>query len=76
MNNIVINRLPSRKPRKSKEQKCIEDAVDAAFQKLGSNIQFNVMDIPAIHLHAMTAGKAGRDIEAAMAEAIAKYRKS
>jgi len=60
--------------RKSKEEKRMEAAVSAAFNQHGSNIQFSIMDLPKIHAAGMAAGRAGQDIEAAVIEAIGKYR--
>jgi hypothetical protein len=60
--------------RQTKEDKRIEKAVDEAFKKNSSGIQFNVMDLGKISEAGIKAGKEGKDIEAAVKEAIEKYR--
>ena len=62
--------------RQTKEDKRIDAAADAAFYKHGNQIQFNIMDLGKIHNAGVVAGKAGKDIEAAVIEAIAKYRQN
>lgn len=63
-------------PRQTKEQKRIEREVEAAFSKHGSNAQFDIMDLSKISAAGRTAAAEGKDIEAAVVEAIAKYRKN
>lgn len=59
--------------RKTKEEKRIEDATEAAFNKVGNCRQFNIMDLGKIHDAGMSAGRAGQDIEAAVSAACDKY---
>lgn len=60
--------------RKTKEDKRIEKAVDDAFKKHGNGIQFNMMDLGKISAAGTKAGQEGKDIEAAVKEAIEQYR--
>jgi hypothetical protein len=59
--------------RKSKEEKRIEAAAEAAFNKVGRGRQFDVMDLGKIHDAGVAAGVAGQDIEAAVSAACDKY---
>jgi len=60
-----------------KKKNPIDDAVAAAFNKHGSNIQFNIMDLGKIHDAGVLAAAGGMDaIDAAVIEAIAKYRQN
>lgn len=59
--------------RKTKEQKRIETAVDAAFNKIGNRRQFNIMDLSKIHDAGIAAGVAGQDIEVAVSAACDQY---
>jgi len=63
--------------RKTKEAKRIETAAAAAFKKHGSGVQVNIMDIGKILSAGENAGALGGDrkgIEAAVVDALAKYR--
>lgn len=62
--------------RKSKQEKRIDDMVEAAFYKHGSNIQFNIMDLGKIHKAGVDALLAGQDLDAAILAAIASYRQN
>ena len=60
-----------------KAQKIIENQVQAIFNKLGSGIQFNIMDLGKISNSAKNVLVAGGSIEvaeAAMAVAISLYK--
>jgi len=59
--------------RKTKEEKRIEAAVDAAFSKVGNRRQFNIFDLSKIQAAGVAAGKAGEDIEAAVSKACDQY---
>ena len=58
--------------RKTKETKRIETAAADAFKKHGN--QVNIMDIGKILSAGENAGALGGDIEAAVVDALAKYR--
>ena len=62
--------------RKSKAEKIIEDTVAASFHRHGNNIQFNIHDLSKISAAGEAAARAGQDIDAAVIEAIGKYRQS
>ena len=62
--------------RMTKAQKAIENAVDAAYRKLGTGIQVDVFDIGKILDAGRKAGEAGQDIEAAVKAALEQYRKN
>ena len=62
------------RPKMSKEDKAIEDTVNAAFTKHSSCVQINVMDLGKISDLGRAAGRAGENIETAIVAAIAKYR--
>jgi metal-sulfur cluster biosynthetic enzyme len=62
--------------RKTKEEKRIEAATEAAFNLHGKNIQFNVMDLGKIYNAGVNAGKAGQSIEDAVKAAITQYKQS
>ena len=59
---------------KPKAIKKIEAASAAAFKKHGSGVQVNIMDIGKILAAGEIAGAMGGDIEAAVVDALAKYR--
>lgn len=60
--------------RRTKEAIRIERESEAAFKKHGSGIEFDIFDLGKISKAGEDAGKAGEDIEAAVIEAIEKYR--
>jgi len=60
--------------RKTKETKRIETAAADAFKKHGKGVQVNIMDIGKILSAGENAGALGGDIEAAVVDALAKYR--
>lgn len=60
--------------RKTKEDKRIEAAVDAAFTRHSSNVQFDVFNVGKVLDAGRTAGKNGQDIEAAVIAAIQQYK--
>jgi pyruvate-formate lyase len=60
--------------RQTKQEKQIDNLVEAAFNQHGHHIQFNVMDLGKIHRAGVDAVKAGQDLDAAMLAAIAQYR--
>lgn len=60
-------------PRQTKEDKRIEAAVNAAFYKHGNCRQFSIMDLGKIRNAGIEAGKAGQDINAAVAAACDEY---
>lgn len=62
--------------RLTKAEKQVENAVDAAFKKHGSNVQFNIFDLSKISDAGRNAAKTGGDIEAAVIAAIAQYRQN
>jgi len=59
--------------RMTKEQKRIEKAVEAAFNKYGSNRQFNIMDLNNISIAGSRAAATGQDIAAAVKMACDLY---
>lgn len=59
--------------RKTKEEKRIEKATEAAFNKVGNRRQFNIMDLGKIHAAGIAAGKTGQDIEAAVSAACDQF---
>lgn len=59
--------------RKTNEEKRIEAAVNAAFYKHGDCRQFSIMDLGKIRNAGIAAGKAGQDIDAAVAAACDQY---
>lgn len=59
--------------RQTKEEKRIEKAVEAAFNKFGKNRQFNIMDLGKIHAAGEKAAKDGGDIEEAVRQACDQY---
>ena len=62
--------------RKTKAEKAIEKAVDDAYKKHGSGVQVDMFDIGKILDAGYAAGAAGNNIEEAVKEALAKYRKN
>ena len=62
--------------RQTKEEKRIEAAVESAFNRLGNNIQFNIMDLGKIFNDGVAAVRAELDLDAAMLASIAKYRQN
>ena len=60
--------------RKTKESKRIDALVEAAFDRHGCNIQFNVMDLGEIHRAGVNALANGQDLDEAMKVAITQYR--
>ena len=61
--------------RMTKQEKIIEKAAEAAFHKVGSNRQFSIFDLSKIQAAGVEAGKAGKDIEAAVSAACDIYEK-
>jgi len=61
--------------RKTKEEKALEARIDAAFKRHGSGHQFDIFDLGKVMDDAKAAVKAGKDLDAAMVDAIAKYEK-
>ncbi len=55
------------------EAKRINKLVEAAFNKIGKNRQFNVMDLGKIHDAGVSAAHAGRDVEEAVKAACDQY---
>ncbi len=64
------------KPRKTKEEKALEAAVDAAFGRLGSGISFDVFDLSKICDETKAAVATGKTVDEGMTAAIAKYRQN
>lgn len=62
--------------RMSKEEKRIERETDAAFNKHGSGVQFDMMDLSKITQAGKTAARTGASIEEAVKAAIQVYRKN
>jgi hypothetical protein len=62
--------------RQTKQEKQIDNLVEAAFNRHGHNIQFNIMDLGKIHKAGVEAVKTGQDLDTAMLAAIAQYRVS
>jgi hypothetical protein len=70
-------------PRKTKAEKAMDAAFDAAFKKHASNVQFDVFDLSKIHREAVEAVRLsfaeGASLETAfdtvMPPVVAKYRK-
>lgn len=62
--------------RKTKAEKAIENAVDAAYKKHGNGVQVNIYDIGKILDAGRDAGAAGNDIDEAVKNAIAQYRQN
>jgi hypothetical protein len=60
--------------RQTKQDKQIDQAVEAAFYRHGNHVQFNIMDLSKIHRAGVEAVKAGQDLDTAMLAAVAKYR--
>ena len=60
----------------TKEQKAIAKITEAMFYKLANGIQFNIMDLGKVLGAAEKAGVSGQDMEAAIKEAISKYRQN
>ena len=59
-----------------KKIKEMESAVETSFNQHGKNIQFSIMDLPAIHKAGIDAARAGESIDDAIKAAIEKYRKN
>ena len=62
--------------RKTKTEKLIEQQVEAAFQRHGSRVQFNVMDLSKIMNAGHVAARAGTSVDDAMIAAVAQYRQN
>jgi hypothetical protein len=60
----------------TKAQKAAEKAFEDAFRVQGNCVQFDIMDLGKMKNETMAAVAAGKTMEAALAEAIAKYRKN
>lgn len=63
-------------PRQTKEEKKIDGLIEAAYYRHGNNVQVNVMDIPNIFNAGRAALQAGKDLDTAMIELVAKYRQN
>jgi len=59
---------------KKMSKRAVEKTYDKLFKEMGSNIQFNIMDLGKMHKEVVTAMHAGEDPAEAMAAAIKKYR--
>lgn len=59
--------------RKTKQEKALEAAIEAAFNRHGSNRQFNIMDLSKISAAGRAAAAAGQDVEAAVKAACDQY---
>lgn len=62
--------------RKTKEQKRIDNLVEASFYRHAQNVQIPVLDLSKVHAAGVAAAQAGGDIDAAMIAAIAQYRRN
>lgn len=62
--------------RQTKEEKRIKGEVDRLFKLHGTGVQFNIMDLGKVLGAAEKAGVSGQDMEAAIKEAISKYRQN
>lgn len=62
--------------RKTKAEKAIETAVDAAMMKHLHNVQVDIMDLSKISKAGLEAANQGKDIEDAVKTAIQQYRKN
>jgi hypothetical protein len=60
----------------SKAEKAIEKAFGDAFRVQGNCIQFNIMDLGKMKDETLAGVTAGQTMEAALAEAITKYRQN
>jgi len=63
-------------PRKTKEQKRIDTAVSLAFSRHGERAEINIFDIGKILDAGRVAGEQGGDIDQAVKDAIARFRKN
>lgn len=59
--------------RKTKAEKALEARIEAAFQKYGSNRQFNVFNLSKITKAGEDAASRGEDVEAAVSAACDQY---
>jgi hypothetical protein len=55
--------------RKSKREKQVETAVEAAFNRIGKNRQFNIMDLGKINAAGVNAAGTEGDVDVAKIEA-------
>ena len=62
--------------RKTKAEKVIDAQVEAAFQRHGSCVQFNVMDLGKIMNAGRDAAIAGTSVDDAMVAAVEQYRQN
>jgi hypothetical protein len=65
-----------RRTSKKNPDKALDNQVNDLFNKHGSGIQFNIMDLGNLHNDTKNAIKSGTDPDQAMLDAIAKYRKN
>lgn len=58
----------------AKRQDAIDKAIEAAWYKLASGVQVNIMVIPTIFRECREAIVGGKSVDEAVAAAVAKYR--
>ncbi len=59
-----------------KAAKALDEAVAAAYDRQGNNVQIDIMDISNIYKDCKADFAAGKTMDEAMTAAIAKYRKN
>lgn len=62
--------------RKTSVDKAIDEQVETAFQKHGSCVEFNVMDLGKIMNAGRDAARAGTSVDDAVIRAVEQYRKN
>ncbi len=55
-------------------KKQLDKLIEQSYYRHGSGVQINIMDISNIYKNVTSAYNAGRSVDEAMVEAIAKYR--
>ncbi len=62
--------------RMTKAEKALEREYDRLFRLHGNCIQFDIMDLGKMHAETLSAARNGGNMEDAIKEVIAKYRKN
>jgi len=62
--------------RMTKAAKAVEQKIEAAFKRHGSNVQFNIMDLSKITAAGRDALNEGRNLDDAVIAAVRQYRKN